>query len=400
MRIVQIEDFFHPDAGYQVNILSEYLSKLDNEVFVITSKLDKIPDFLTEFFGKDHISERDRHYEMRTGVKILRLPILKYISGRSIYYPSIFRVIDGLTPDILYVHGNDTYIGIRYAARIGRLKYPVIFDNHMLDMASKNRFRRVFRFCYKTLFTPKLKKNKSIVIRTVDDDYIFRQYAISKEQSPVIGFGSNLLLFHPDVKNRDQIRKTLKIKDGAVVFLYAGKLDESKGGLFLAQSIAEKFNSKKEVVFIIIGNFVGEYGDKVKQMLEQSQNRVLCFPSQKYIDLAQYYQCADFAIFPKQCSLSFYDVQACGLPVILEDNVINRERINHQNGICFRSEDVSDFRDKITQCCQMHPDQYRVISKNAVELIKRNYDYETVAKKYLSVITSEVKRYREHCNEK
>lgn len=27
MRIVQIEDFFHPDAGYQINVLSKVLAE-------------------------------------------------------------------------------------------------------------------------------------------------------------------------------------------------------------------------------------------------------------------------------------------------------------------------------------------------------------------------------------
>lgn len=398
MKIVEIEDFFHPDAGYQINVLSEYLSKMGNQVVIVTSELEKMPAFLTNFFGADNISERDRSYEKRTGVKIIRQPIFRYISGRSIYYPSIFRVVDELAPDILYVHGNDTYIGMKYAARIERLKYPVIFDNHMLDMASKNKFRSIFRCYYRTFITPKLKKNKSIIIRTVNDDFIFKRYSISKEQSPVIGFGSNLLLFHPDSENKSKMREKLKIGSNSIVFIYAGKLDESKGGGFFAQSISEKFNSDKEAVFLIIGNFVGDYGKNVQRTLKQSKNRMIHLPSQKYIDLAQYYQCADFAVFPRQCSLSFYDVQACGLPVVLEDNVVNRQRVTHKNGILFHSMDQSDLRDKIFQCAQINRDLYHEMSKNSIELIKTRYNYETVAKDYLRIINSEMEKYKEEEN--
>ena len=50
MRIVQIEDFFHPNAGYQVNILSKYFSKAGHDVTIVTAELEKLPEYLTGFF--------------------------------------------------------------------------------------------------------------------------------------------------------------------------------------------------------------------------------------------------------------------------------------------------------------------------------------------------------------
>ena len=81
LKIVQIEDFFHPDAGYKINILSKYFAKMGHETVIITAELDKIPDFLVSFFGRDNIEERDREYERRYGVKIIRRPIRAYVSG-------------------------------------------------------------------------------------------------------------------------------------------------------------------------------------------------------------------------------------------------------------------------------------------------------------------------------
>ena len=53
-KIVHIEDFFHPDAGYQVNILAKYLAKANYDVYIITAEFEKIPDYLTDFFGKEN----------------------------------------------------------------------------------------------------------------------------------------------------------------------------------------------------------------------------------------------------------------------------------------------------------------------------------------------------------
>ena len=55
MKIVHVEDFIHPEAGYQVNLLSR-LQQLDgHQVTIVTAELEKIPSFLTSFFGKEDI---------------------------------------------------------------------------------------------------------------------------------------------------------------------------------------------------------------------------------------------------------------------------------------------------------------------------------------------------------
>jgi hypothetical protein len=104
MRIVHIEDFFHPDAGYQVNILSKYQASLGHEVYVLTSEFEKIPNELKYFFGNVNIDALDDEFNKKYKVKIIRIPLVAYISGRSIYSSRIFNTVDKLKPDILYVH--------------------------------------------------------------------------------------------------------------------------------------------------------------------------------------------------------------------------------------------------------------------------------------------------------
>lgn len=73
MRILQIEDFFHPDAGYQVNVLSKYLTKAGHEVIILTSEMLKVPESLTSFFGRSDLEEKDREFERCNKVKIVRV---------------------------------------------------------------------------------------------------------------------------------------------------------------------------------------------------------------------------------------------------------------------------------------------------------------------------------------
>ena len=85
MKIVHIEDYFHPEAGYQINIVPKYMAQMGHEVTVITSEMDKIPEHLTSFFGRDNIEYYDRLYTEKYGVKIVRIPLKGFVSGRAIF---------------------------------------------------------------------------------------------------------------------------------------------------------------------------------------------------------------------------------------------------------------------------------------------------------------------------
>lgn len=394
MRIVHIEDFFHPDAGYQVNILSKYMSQLGHEVYVVTSEMMKMPQRLTSFFGTNDIESKDMDFFNTTGVKIIRVPLRGHLSGRSVYSRSIFKIIDNLNPDILYVHGNDTLIGIQYIIRSNKLKYPLITDSHMLEMASENRFNKVFRWAYRNFITPLIVKNNLIVIRTQNDDYVSKCLGIPMGQAPWISVGSDLILFHDDENVKQHFKEQYNIDPNDMIIVYIGKIDEAKGGKILAQAFEKKLtNSKgKDIVLVIVGNTSGDYGREVEGILAASENRIIRFPTQKYIDLPKFYQVGDFAVFPRQCSLSFYDAQACKLPVIAEDNNINLDRLSNYNGLTFEEGNIESFRKQLINMIELDDHEFQLMRQNAYDFVKNNYNYGDIAVKYLNLINTKVKQ--------
>lgn len=395
MRIVNIEDFFIPDAGYQINIMPKYLSLFGHEVYIVTSKLDGINKSATKFFGTENIEEKDAAFTEKTGVKIVRVKplIKKTISSRIIQGSELFHTIEFLKPDVLYVHGNDTFTGIRYLLK-KNLPYALVTDSHMLSMATKNKFHRLFAAGYRKFVTPHILKNSIPVIRTQDDPYVEKNFAIPLKQAPWISYGSDTLLFHPDENVKRCFRKENGISDDDFVVVYTGKLDESKGGKLLAETFLKRFNTKRNIVLIAVGSTTGEYGKEVEELFAGSENRIIRFPTQKYCDLPLFYQAADLSVFAKQCSLSFYDAQACGLPVLSEDNNINVDRCSHNNGWNFKSGDVADFREKIEFAAEMPIDKYADISENAYRFIIDNYNYEDKAREYEKIIIDTYNRFK------
>lgn len=400
MRIIHFDQMFHPEFGDQINILPKYQVKQGHEVYIITGKNDVPHPRFKSFADLNNMDEKDEKFELDTGVKIIRIDIKRFISGRAIYKRGHKEIVDNLKPDILFCHFNDTLIGMYYTFINKKLKYPVVFDSHMLEMASKNPLNKAFRTFYKLSLTPIIEKNNIKVIRTQDDDYVNKHLGISEKLTPFISFGSDTSIFYPNEEVKKEFRKEHGIRNNDFVIVYAGKFSEGKGGKILANAFKQKFGINRNVILIAVGNTTTAYEKEVEEIFSISNNRIIRFSTQKYTELPKFYQSADLCVFAKQCSLSFYDAQACGLPVIAEDNNINIDRLNHNNGLVYKTNDVDDLRAKIIKIASMNTKEYNEISKNAYEFVKENYDYKDIAQEYTKVLVEEYKRFHERRYEK
>lgn len=393
MRIVHWDEAFHPNFGYQINLLSAYQKKAGNEVIILAADNTSMHPAFASFAEAADTYVADRKFEERTGVKVIRLPVYGVISGRTIYKPGFIRVINNIRPDVLMCHTSDTLSAMTILWNHRRIHAPLVFDNHMLEMASANPMRNAFRWFYTHFVTPVMKKNRFITIRTQDDPYVMKCLGIPEELAPYISFGTDTDLFHPDGKQRAEFRKEAGISENAFVVLYAGKLTAAKGGLLLAQALEKKLTERREVVAIVIGNTnKDDYGRQVEETLSRSEHRILRFGTQNYRDLAKFYQAADLALFAKQCSLSFFDVQACGLPVVMEDSQVNIDRVQAGNGFTFQAGDLEDFTRHIRQCIEMQDEEYSRMKQASVNYIMQNFDYTDIARQYTDILEREMRR--------
>lgn len=390
MRIVHWDEMFHPNFGYQINILPVYQKKQGHEVIILTAeKPDEHPTFAA-FAQKTDIAAADKRFEEETGVKIIRLPIHRVVSGRVIYKRGYIKAINALKPDVLMCHTSDTLSAMTIIRRHKKICAPIVFDNHMLEMASENKLRKLFRWCYVHFVTPTIKKMRFITIRTQDDPYVMKCLKVPAELAPYISFGTDSDLFRPDPERRKQFREELGIPQDAFVVLYAGKLSQAKGGLLLAQALEKKLSDKKQVVAVVVGSAEdNEYGHQVDSTFENSENTILRFGTQNYRDLAKFYQISDLALFAKQCSLSFFDVQATQLPVILEDTQVNIDRVQFGNGYVFKAGDLQDFIEKIRHCVEMPDEEYAQMKQRCRENVLSKFDYNDIAQQYTDILIRE-----------
>jgi glycosyltransferase involved in cell wall biosynthesis len=395
MIFVHVEDFFHPNAGYQLNLLSKLQVEQGHKVIIITSELHKVPSFLTAFFGKINIDEKDKIFTERTGVKIIRFPLFGFYSGRSIFKFGLHKLIKSLKPDVLFIHGEDTLTGIKLLLDYKNIKIPFVLDCHMLEMASVNKLKNIFRFFFRKVITPIILKNNIPLIRVVNSDFVEKHYSIPLSKTKLLSFGTDTGFYKPNELIKLEFKRKNQLKEDDFIVIYAGKLDIYKGGIFFAQSLKKKIELKdRNIIFIIIGtNSKDEYGLYVEKILDKSENKIIRFPTQTYFDLASFYQCADIAVFPKQCSMSYYEVQSCGLPVVLEENEINIDRVSNKKGFLFSENNEEEFRNAIIKFGNMQIDEFNLFQKNSRNNILQNYDYSSIAKEFSKVMINEYNRF-------
>ena len=156
MKIVHVEDYFDPSAGYQINELLYAWKDFDDELFLITSN-DMSP------FHKKVDNYLDAKFEKETKVKIYRLkPILK-VSTRLLL-KDLNQTIKSINPDVVFMHGIGDFKDLRLLMK--KPEYIIMRDCHMSWIASKNRFRNFYYAFFKIIFA-------SIINRTNKYEIIF-----------------------------------------------------------------------------------------------------------------------------------------------------------------------------------------------------------------------------------
>ena len=389
MKILHIDETFHPAYGYQANPLAKFQQKQGNDVYIATPTKEYLYPVYHDFGDNgSNLEEQDKLYMESTGVRIIRVPAKGRIMGRLVYGDEIFRVVDQVKPDVLFIHCVETLTAMKFLWN--RPSYPMLFDSHMLAMASHNKLAKIYEIVFRNVFARIIKKHGFYVIRTQDDDYVNSHLGIPEDLTPFISFGTDTVLFRPDAEVRRLFRQKYGISQEEFVVIYTGKLTKNKGGKLLAEVFRYKFNLP--ITLLCVGKPTDdEYGYAVQKTLDESENRIIMFPTQNYYDLAQFYQASDLSIFPKQCSMSFYDAQACGLPVVSEKNNINCDRCSHQNGDNFEPNNIEDFRKKIIRFAMMSKEEYDRYRQNSRTFIESGYDYSDIAKQYTEYLIKSIR---------
>lgn len=179
-------------------------------------------------------------------------------------------------------------------------------------------------------------------------------------------------------------RQELNIPPEAIVFLFAGKLEEKKNPRVLIEAFLE--SNIENAHLIIVGNGVLE--DELKMMAKNHQRiHFLDFQNQQMMPIV--YQLSDIFVLPsagpgETWGLSVNEAMASSKAVIVSDRCGCAADLVRENGIVFKAKQKSELMNALLHL-QNNPEEIKQMGEQSFRVIQ-NFTFETIAQQIESVI--------------
>ena len=375
--IVHVQAYFQPQFGYQEYFLCKSMAKLGHEVHIITS------DRFAPFIGFESLKDRmvgTGVYDL-DGFKVHRMPILFEKRGRLIIKKLLSKIYQ-INPDLLILHGTTNFLNLLIFINQKKIKAKIIIDEHHLSIIeNKSFFAKIFYSFWGYIYRRLVYDNKVMLVGVAPKccEFLSNKYKIPISFINLIPLGADTDVFYPNIKKRQKMRKNLNIKNEETLVIYTGKINTEKDPFLIIKALKES-KDIESIKFIFIGSISKNYMNNYKSLL--NSNKIIIHPAVDNKELPNYYNAADIACWPKHTSLSSLEASSCGLPVIISETV--KERVNYDNGISIRDENLKDIREAIIKL-SLNKDLRIKMGLKGVKFIKNNYSYEYIAKQFINL---------------
>ena len=340
--------------GYSNTMLARYLARLGADVHYIATDLPvyhKSPDARSAYsqFSAD-ATMKPGQVERYDGYTV------HCVGHRMVLGVPMFNGLEAklrqIRPDVVQLYINAGWVPLQAAAAKLRLGFKLFSAAHttvsVFPLARKpgwsrewlaNLAMRVIPGRLASLVTEKC-------YAATDDcaEVAMRFYGMPLRKLAVVPLGVDTENFHPprgaeDLARRAEIRAALGFAEQDIVCIYTGQFSDSKNPIVLARAVAMLRAGGVPVRGLFIGNGT-QNGDLA------GCDGCVVLPFMPHRQLPEYYRAADIGVWPTQESMSMLDAAACGLPIVVNDTLLARERIEG-NGVTYRLNDPADLADKI-----------------------------------------------------
>ena len=382
LKVLHIEDRFHPDMGYQPNFFAKYHSP-GYKFYLLTSDSFSIWECDN---NKETIKIRDKEFEDKNNITIIRLnEALVRENRNNLWMKKLIKTIDQINPDIIYAHALESLTSLRIVLS-GRIltKYRIYFDTHtLLNQFNHSLKFKLYLWLIKKIISRRLNKKNIKIFATVNEnsDILSQVYGIKKENILYAPIGTDLEIFHFDNSARASLRKQFNLGEEDVALLYTGKMNYQKSPHLILHAVK---NIEKDITgnlhIFFIGPARNKYiGEQFSEKILNENIHLYFLPAAPVHELYQWYSMADFAVFPKENSLSALDAQACQLPVIMEKDTTNSERTK-EGGLVYEKGNLKHLSEQIL--IFLKDTSFRKNKgKAGAAYIRQKYDYRLITGK-------------------
>jgi glycosyltransferase involved in cell wall biosynthesis len=363
MRILLASDFFYPKIGgisSHLEDLASFLLNKGHEVFVVSKK------------GNYNDSQ-------------FSFPVFRVNSVLGTSQPidiprtdELTTIIRKIQPDIIHSHHAFSPVSLLALKTAKELGIPTVLTNHSIQFLYDLDY--IWKPASYVLFPYREYINKADKIIAVSN-------AAAEFISYFTNNHKNILVIPNGIKTKEFLPKKKEF-DGKTI-LFTGRIVYRKGVHFLIEAMSRVIKKKKEAKLIIIGQ--GYFRPFIKNLIKiyHLEDNVILKKSLPRNQLKKYYQKANVFTCPSLYGESFgivvLEAMASCTPVVASNQGGIKEIIrNGKTGLLVKKADIKDLTDKILLLLN---DQKlsEEISKNALEEIKMNYDWEVVGGKIENV---------------
>lgn len=352
MKIALVTNWYSENMGYSENILPKALAHLGHDVHVISSTAQVYYDsaFYAQtyqpYLGPPVVEAETRKIDNYT---LHRLP---FRNRDGIVIGRLTDRIRELDPDVVQTFDIDR--NVYRIAGMPAQRFKLFTELHLhasvfpgyknLGLAGKLRwFFKVGRYM------PLINRHTMLCYPIAEDcaDIARVIYKVPDEKLKVQSLGTDTQLFSPclteqDKEDRDKLRSNLGFASSDIVCIYTGRITPDKGPSILARAVGAlhaRGNMQFKALFVGIGE-----ASEMEAIRREPGCVITDFV--RAVELPRYYRAADIGVWPLQESTSQLDAIACGLPLIVNDRVTVRQRVEG-NGLFYRMGDATDLANQL-----------------------------------------------------
>jgi glycosyltransferase involved in cell wall biosynthesis len=350
MRVVLLSETFTKGMGYLENLLPKYLARLGVEMHVVASDLpcyyrqqavSKVYNGFIELLQAGSVEARD-------GFTLHILGHRKTFGHMRM--TGLREKLRSICPDVVQTSTPIGWIALDAARFKAALGYKLFTGSH--------HHASVFSLAINPAPLWSAGRLKCLALRTIPGrlvsqvtekchaitedcaDVATRFFGVPRNKIEICPLGVDTELFHAaasagDAADRAARRARLGFRENEIVCIYTGRFSGEKNPLLLGRAVAELRRQGEPYAGLFIGN--GEQGEEIRKC-----EGCATHPFVKVEELGALYRSADIGVWPAQESLSMLDAAACGLPVVANDTMTARERLDG-NGVRYRLNDQGDL---------------------------------------------------------
>jgi glycosyltransferase involved in cell wall biosynthesis len=358
LRIIFVTDTLAETMGYAGTRIPAAMAKIPGmDVHLVTAGL---PAYY-------QIADYDKTYSTFQKPKI-DVGAIKCFDGFQIHYIGHRATYGGikllglrdklaqLKPDIVQVFTHTGWAAIDLARFQRRFDYKLFTGNHsgkivyaparmQLKPWSYIRIREFLRRGLPGRFIA----SRSVLCYGATEDcseVAVRFLGVPASKIKTASLGVETDVFHPTSSeaeriSADDVRSKLGVLQGEIMCVYTGKMTLEKNASLLAKAIAEL--RKEGQLFRAVFYGAGPQSEEIANIKD-----AIVHPFVNYKQLGNVYRAANIAVWPAEITTSTLDAAACGIPVVVHDQILAQERYEG-NGLTFKSNDLDDLKRVLLQ---------------------------------------------------